>query len=167
MRSILACVVAAVMLALQITVLAPAHAEDAVQLQVITDTGPVDLSFDQLKALPTSTIVTSTPWTDGKQTFIGVSGPALVAAMQKQGLKPGAASVVAVANNDYSIVVPFDVFTQSTTLIAFERNGQKMPVSDKGPLWIVFPYDNDSKFLTSSYKAYSIWGLERLEFQPE
>ncbi len=59
------------------------------------------------------------------------------------------------------------MFSQPTTLIAFVQNGAAMTVRDKGPFWIVFPYDNDAKFMSSSYQSYSIWGLEHLDFQAQ
>jgi hypothetical protein len=147
---------------------APAMADDAVRLGVTTSaTDAVELSVDELRALGETGFATGTPWTKGKQKFEGVSGAQIVAAMRAKGRKLDAKSVLAVANNDYSIVIPFEVFNQPTTLIAFARNGAAMPVRDKGPFWIVFPYDDDARFLASSYQSYSIWGLERLDFQAQ
>ena len=147
---------------------APAEADDAVKLGVTTSaTNAVELSVDELRALGDTSFATATPWTKGTQNFEGITGAQIVAAMQAKGEKLEAKSVLAVANNDYSIVIPFEVFNQPTTLIAFAQNGAAMPVRDKGPFWIVFPYDQDSTFLSSSYQSYSIWGLERLDFQAQ
>src|SRR5262249_54069061 len=118
----------------------------------------VTLSIDELRALGHSKLTTTTPWTKGKQEFEGVTGAAFVAALAAKGIKLDAKSVIAVANNDYNIVIPVDVFNQPTTLIAFAQNGAAMPVRDKGPFWIVFPYDSDAKYTSSSYQTYSIWG---------
>ena len=47
-------------------------------------------------------------------------------------------------------------------LLAFERNGKPMSVREKGPLWIVYPYDSDAKFQSEVYYSRSIWQLDRL-----
>jgi hypothetical protein len=147
---------------------ASAKADDAVKLGVTTSaTDAVELTVDELRAMGDTSFATGTPWTKGTQKFEGITGAQIVAAMQAKGQKLDAKSVLAVANNDYSIVIPFEVFNQPTTLVAFAQNGGAMPVRDKGPFWIVFPYDQDAKFLSSSYQSYSIWGLERLDFQAQ
>jgi hypothetical protein len=136
-------------------------ADDPVTLTAVTvgaAPGKV-LTLDDLKAMGKTEIKTSTPWTEGEQTFVGVSGAQLVAALKAKG-----ETVSAFANNDYNVIIPLAVFSDSTTLIAYEHNGKPMPVSDKGPMWIVFPYDQDTKFVSEAYKGYSIWGLLRVEF---
>ena len=144
----------------------PARADEAVRLRITTPAADAaELTIDELRAMGETKFATSTPWTDGKQEFMGVTGAQIVAALEAKGAKLDAKSVLAVANNDYSIVIPFEVFAQPTTLIAFSQNGAAMPVRDKGPFWIVFPYDTDGEFVSSSYQSYSIWGLQRLDFQ--
>jgi hypothetical protein len=145
-----------------------AKADDAVKLGVTTSaTSALELTVDELRAMGDTRFATATPWTKGTQKFEGITGAQIVAAMEAKGQKLDAKSVLAVANNDYSIVIPFEVFNQPTTLVAFAQNDGAMPVRDKGPFWIVFPYDQDAKFLSSSYQSYSIWGLERLDFQAQ
>jgi hypothetical protein len=48
-------------------------------------------------------------------------------------------------------------------MIAFRMNGAPMSVRDKGPLWIVYPYDSDPRFQTEIIYSRSIWQLDRLE----
>src|SRR5690349_9368686 len=109
----------------------PAKADDGVKLGVTTSaTNAVEFSIDELRALGDTRIATGTPWTKGMQKFEGITGAQIVAAMEAKGQKLDARSVLAVANNDYSIVIPFEVFNQPTTLIAFAQNGAAMPVRD-------------------------------------
>ena len=139
----------------------PSQAADSVTLtiQTVGATTANELTLADLKAIGRTEITTTTPWTEGQQSFVGVTGAQLVAALKATGQ-----SVTAVANNDYSIDIPMEVFSDPDTLIAYERNGQPMPVSDKGPLWIVFPFDRDARFVSESFKSYAIWGLLRIEF---
>ena len=90
----------------------------------------------------------------------GVTGAQLAKAIEWSGEE-----VSAVANNDYSVTIPFEVFADPTTLIAYENNGRPMAVRAKGPLWIVFPFDRGSKYLTDAYRSYAVWGLERVDFR--
>jgi hypothetical protein len=158
--------VAALLMAMTAGLAQGASAEDAVRLGVSTPAATAaEFTLDELRAMGETRFATSTPFTKGEQEFVGVTGAQIVAAMEAKGAKVDAKSVLAVANNDYSIVIPFEVFAQPTTLVAFAQNGSPMSVRDKGPFWIVFPYDSDAKFVSSSYQSYSIWGLERLDFQ--
>jgi len=37
-----------------------------------------------------------------------------------------------------------------------------MSVREKGPLWVIYPYDSDAKFRTEVIYSRSIWQLDRL-----
>jgi len=123
--------------------------------------GPeVALTLDELRAMEAVELRTGTPWTYETATFTGVTGRHFVEALGASG-----SEVVADALNDYHVTIPFDVFASDTTLIAYARDGAPMPVRDKGPLWIVFPFDTDELYSSDSYKTYAIWSLYRLEFR--
>lgn len=117
------------------------------------------LTLEELQAIGATEMSTATAWTDGPQAFAGVSGADLVAALGVTGTE-----VVASALNDYSVVIPFADFNTDSLLIAYARNGEAMSVRDKGPLWIVFPFD-DPAFSTDAYRTYAIWSLSKLEFR--
>ena len=51
-------------------------------------------------------------------------------------------------------------------MIAYERNGAVMSVRDKGPLWIVYPYDSNPDYQTEEIYARSIWQLEKITVKP-
>ena len=121
------------------------------------------IRFDQamLAALPQVTITTTTIWTDGPQEFTGVPVSALLAATGLQG-----GTLVAMAANDYLIGLPVAELTDQAPIIAYLRNGKPMTTRDKGPLWIVYPYDSDPAYRTEVVYARSIWQLDRIEVQP-
>lgn len=123
--------------------------------------GPeVMLTLDQLRAMESRDLRTGTPWTYGPSIFTGVTGRRFVEALGADG-----SEVVADALNDYHVTIPFDVFASDTLLIAYARDGEPMPVRDKGPIWIVFPFDAQELYRSDSYKAYAIWSLDHLEFR--
>lgn len=119
--------------------------------------GSVQYSVDDLRALGVVSFETSTPWTDGTQTFEGVPLSKLV-----EDLKIEAGSLEATAVNDYAVSIPVEEARQDGPIVAFLRNGKPMSLRDKGPLWIVYPYDADAAFQTEIVYSRSIWQLDRI-----
>lgn len=115
--------------------------------------------FDRamLEALPSQTIVTTTIWTDGPQEFTGVPLAALLEAVGAEGQ-----TLSATAINDYAVAIPVAEITQDAPLVAYELNGETMSVRDKGPLWIVYPYDSEPAYQSEVIYARSIWQLDRI-----
>jgi hypothetical protein len=50
-------------------------------------------------------------------------------------------------------------------LVAYAMNGQTMQLRDKGPLWIVFPYDDSVQYQTDYVFSQSVWQLNRLDVE--
>ena len=46
------------------------------------------------------------------------------------------------------------------------RNGGRMSVRDKGPLWIVYPFDSSEEYQAELIYSRSIWQLVRIEVLP-
>ena len=120
------------------------------------DSAQFDLAM--LRALPRTGFSTSTIWTEGERRFDGVSLAALLKAIGAQGSR-----IVATALNDYSIEIPVQEMTSTLPIIAYELDGEEMSVREKGPLWIVYPYDSDSRYRSEKVYARSIWQLNRIE----
>jgi hypothetical protein len=115
--------------------------------------------FDRgmLEALDWSSFTTLTPWYDTPVTFAGVRMSSLMRTVQA-----GGETVVATALNDYETKIPISDFTEFNVLLALKRNGNYMPVRDKGPLFIVYPYDAASELKSQKYYGRSAWQLARL-----
>lgn len=111
-------------------------------------------TFDRasLEALPQRGLTTKTPWYDDAQTFTGVLVRDLLASVGSKGT-----NLLVVALNDYTSEIPIDDFHKYDVLLALKRGGSYMPVSDKGPLFIVYPYDSDSSLRTEKYYSRSAW----------
>lgn len=108
-----------------------------------------------LEALPKSKVTTTTIWTDGIQEFEGVL---VLDFLTHIGVSGG--TLEAYAANEYFIEIPLSQVTFEGALIAYKRNGDYMTLRDKGPLWIVFPYDADEKYRTDEVFAQSIWQVD-------
>ena len=118
------------------------------------------LALDQtlLESLPQHEYETSTIWTEGVVTFRGVLLRDLLQAAGATG-----SLITLTALNDYSITMPAAEATDAAPLLAYRMNGAPMPVRDKGPVWLVYPYDADPGFRTEQAYARSIWQLDRIE----
>lgn len=122
-------------------------------------TGERRIDLEEIKRMGGTELRTSTPFSEGTQVFTGVTGSAFVKATAASGR-----DVRAEALNGYKVVIPWAVFATDTLLIAYARDGKPMTVRDKGPFWIVFPFDASSQFRTDTYKSYAIWSITRFEF---
>lgn len=114
--------------------------------------------FDRtmLEALGLETIETTTPWYDGAVTFEGVPMRSILERVGADGEE-----VVARALNDYSTVIPASDFYDHGVILALKRDGEYMEISDKGPLFIVYPYDAEGLH-SQQYYARSAWQVARL-----
>jgi len=72
-------------------------------------------------------------------------------------------SLEMVALNDYAVTIPVADLEDAAPILATRMNGETMSVRDKGPYWVVFPYDSDPKYSTETNYARSIWQLNRLK----
>lgn len=115
--------------------------------------------FDRpmLEELGMASFSTMTPWYDGKVTFEGVPMTRLLQRLGAQG-----ETVQAVALNDYSTEIPISDFARHGVLLALKRDGSYLTVRDKGPLFIVYPYDSDPALKSPRYYGRSAWQVARL-----
>ncbi len=120
--------------------------------------GGIQLDLEMLQALGTTRFETSTIWTEGPQIFEGVSLATLVKELGITG-----SVLEATAINDYFTEVPISDAVEGGPIIAFRQNGEVLSVRDKGPLWIVYPYDSDADYRSKVIFARSVWQLDRIE----
>lgn len=116
------------------------------------------LDFDLLTQLPSTTFETTTIWTDGVKTFTGVS---LAEIASLTGVTDGQFRATAI--NDYTVEIPVPDAIEGGPIIAYLMDGAEMSVRDKGPLWVVYPYDNNADYRAELIYSRSIWQLDRLE----
>lgn len=117
-----------------------------------------DFDLEMLRALPVEQFDTTTIWTEGTKSFTGVPLQTLLAELGAEGTM-----VLASAINDYTVEIPVDSLGPNVPLVAYEMNGEIMSRRQKGPLWIVYPFDSDAEFRSEVIYARSIWQLDRLE----
>lgn len=136
---------------------APALAESSLSITT-ADGETARISMAELMALEATEINTSTQWTEGVQKFRGVAFDVLFDAY---GLI--AETVRVSALNDYNVMVPVNVLREDGAILAYHLNGTEMSVREKGPFWVIFPYDAEERFNTDTYWAYSVWQVKSVD----
>ncbi len=136
-----------------------AHAANELRLST-TGGETTTVSFEELTKLPDAEFYTSTPWTDGVQKFRGVDFDVL---LDTYGITADTVRVSAL--NDYSVMIPASVLRDDNAILVYLQNDAEMSVRDKGPFWVVFPYDSDVRFQTDTYWSYSVWQVKSIDGQ--
>jgi len=149
---------------------APALALDAPTTRpILTVSGKIGVKnagetarFDMkmIEALPQHSFTTSTPWFDKPMKFTGPLLADLLAAVKASGT-----TLSAVAINDYKIDIPMSDVQKYKVIVARLLNDKPMPVREKGPLFVVFPFDSAAELRNSTYYERSIWQLKALDVQ--
>lgn len=118
--------------------------------------------FDRamIDRLATETIETSTPWTQGKHRFEGFALDRLLKAAGAEGT-----TLKATALDDYAVEMPLGDTLAAGAFVAVRQNGKPELEDQRGPLWIIFPYDSDPRLIGKSYMDRSVWQLKTLEIR--
>lgn len=123
-------------------------------IQATNVDGHAVFDLAMLKQLPVTAFRTTTIWTEGTNEFTGVLLSDLLNAVGGEGNQ-----IKATAINDYAVDIPISDAVDGGPIIAYELDGKSMPVREKGPLWIVYPYDANSSYRTETVYSRSIWQL--------
>lgn len=150
--------------------LTPALAEDLAQpagkvvLEVtgaITNTnaeGVAAFDLDMLEALESRTTVTATPWYDGARSFSGPLGKALIETVGATGT-----TLRVTAINDYVTEIPLADFLDHPVILATRLDGERMSVREKGPLFVIYPFDEAPELNNETYFGRSAWQVKSIE----
>lgn len=122
--------------------------------------GRADFDMAMLEKLPQQSFSTGSPWYSQPVQFTGPLLRDVLAAAKASGSK-----IVARALNDYKTEIPFDDVLQQQVIVARLMNGKPMPVREKGPLFIVYPFDSKPALRTELYYNRSAWQLRSLTIE--
>ena len=128
----------------------------------VRSSGPRGVTFDMpmLERLPQTSFETRTPWYPHANKFTGPLLRDVLAAAGAQGTL-----VRAVALNDYRVDIPFEDTQRFDVLLARLLDDKPMPVRDKGPLFIIYPFDQHSELRNALYYTRCAWQLKAIEVQ--
>jgi hypothetical protein len=107
--------------------------------------------------MPQTEVSTTTPWTEGTNTYSGVRISELLKAVGAQG-----STISATALNDYTIAFKAAAALEYPVILATRSNGQLMRVRDKGPLWIIYPLSENPQLRKEEFHQTMVWQLKAL-----
>ena len=113
-----------------------------------------------LEGLPQVSIHTETPWSDGLTEFQGPLLRDLLRLVRSKG-----SQLTVVALNDYSVQIPVSDVNSYQVILALKKNGQHMRVREKGPLWIIYPWQERPELRSETYYGRSIWQLATIKVE--
>ena len=113
-----------------------------------------------LEKLGMVTFQTTSPWYNGRTTFTGIS---LQKLMDYVGAKGSLVKVTAL--NDYTTEIPLSDFKKYNVILAMKVNGEYMRIRDKGPLFVVYPYDSIPELNNQIFYSRSAWQVSRMSIE--
>lgn len=122
--------------------------------------GTAQFDRKMLEGLGVVDVTTGTPWFDGKMTF---SGAPLAAVLERVGAQGD--MIKAVALNDYETDIPVSDAKDTGVILAMKVNGRDMTVRDKGPIFVIYPFDREDRLETQTYYSRSAWQVTRLSIR--
>ena len=117
-----------------------------------------DFDMAMLERLPQVGFTTRTPWFPEPHRFSGPLLRDVLAAAGAQGT-----TVRAIALNDYKIEIPTEDVERFDVIAARLIDDKPMPVREKGPLFVIYPFDSRPELKAEKYYARSAWQLRTLE----
>ena len=119
-----------------------------------------DFDMDMLAALPQHSFTTSNPWYKELKKFTGPLLRDVLAAAGAQG-----STLKAVALNEFKVDIPVADTRQFSMVLARLMDDKPMLIREKGPLFIVYPFDANPELHSARYYSRSAWQLRTLEVQ--
>jgi hypothetical protein len=117
-------------------------------------------AFDiaMLEALPQRSFSTKTPWYAQPRKFTGPLLRDVFSFVGGQGQ-----TIRAVALNDYRIDIPFDDVMRFDVVLARLLDDLPMTVREKGPLFMIYPFDSTPILRNALYYSRSVWQLKAID----
>lgn len=120
----------------------------------------LELTIEQLSALPQTTIETENEFADG---MVAYRGPLVRDVLEHLGLGD-AETLRFIAANDYYVDIPMRDFRRYNAILAMEANGTRLSRRDKGPLWLMYPLSDHPELQGDPvYITRLIWQIVRIE----
>lgn len=120
--------------------------------------GRAEFDMAMLERLSQRTITTVTPWYPNERAF---SGPLLRDVLDAAQVSGERARLVAL--NDYRVEVPLADARQYDVIVARLLDGKPMGVREKGPLFVMYPFDQRPDLRNITYYSRCVWQLKAIE----
>lgn len=145
--------------------LAPAHGKI-----ILTVTGKIKhtnhlnrAEFDQqlLESLEQHEVATSNPWFADQNTYRGPLGRAIIKAVGAED-----ATIMRISSiNSFLADIPVSDFMDYDVILALQKNGQLQSIRDRGPLFVIYPFDQRANLRTQMHYNRSVWQVKAIDFR--
>jgi hypothetical protein len=117
-------------------------------------------AFDaaMLQALPSRVTVTNTPWYPEKTAFEGPVGAAMLDLVGANGTM-----LRVTALNDYVVEIPVADLRKWPVILATKIDGKLISVREKGPIFVIYPFDQEPSLYNELYFGRSAWQVRTIE----
>ncbi|MFH0257441.1 hypothetical protein ACGRL8_10525 [Vibrio rumoiensis] len=134
-------------------------AQSAVLLTLESASGQrISLTREELESLPQTTFTTSTPWTKGIHSY---QGPKLNLIIDK--LSQPLNGIRIYALNGYSYDIGIKDLQKYPFVLALQQDSKNMTLRNKGPLWVLVPFDQNPKFISDEKLLnQSVWQVNKI-----
>ena len=122
--------------------------------------GKAVFDIASLEKLGMVSFQTTSPWYNGRTTFTGIP---LQKLMDYVGAKGSVVKVTAL--NDYTTEIPLSDFKKYNVILALKINGEYMRIRDKGPMFVVYPYESMPELNNQIYYSRSAWQVSRMNIE--
>ena len=102
--------------------------------------------------------VTTTPWYDGPRRFSGPLGQAVIDSIGATGT-----TLRVTAINDYITDIPLADLMEYPVILATRLDGERMSVREKGPIFVIYPFDEAPELNNETYYGRSAWQVKSIE----
>lgn len=120
----------------------------------------VDFDLAAIEQLPQHQFFTKTPWFAQPRKYTGVLVRDLLAAVGGSG-----STLKAMALNDYRVEIPAEDWTRNDVMVAYLLDDKPMAVRERGPLLIIYPFDDRRELRTAIHYSRAVWQLRSLEIR--
>ena len=127
------------------------------QIAVTNAAGAARLDRDLLLGMGASELTTTTPFTDGADSFMGVLASRVLDRLGATGTQ-----LHATALNDYEVTIPVADVRDFQALLALDRAGRPLSVRERGPIWLLYPWSEFPELDDRVHRQRSIWQLTRI-----
>jgi hypothetical protein len=128
------------------------------RVRQVNEGGSAQFDMGMLEAIPQQNLVTRTPWFAQARRF---TGPLLRDVLTRAGANGSMLRLIAL--NDYRVDMPMDDAQRHDVVLARLIDDKPMTVRDKGPLFIIYPFDSKPELRSAVYYSRSAWQLRTIE----
>jgi hypothetical protein len=115
-------------------------------------------TFEDLLAFEQEIVETTNDYVDELATF---QGPSLQSLLKASDIDRDA-EIKLSAINDFTISVPAEDAFLYNVILALLRDGEEMSVRDKGPIWVIYPMDDNPELRDDLYNGRLVWQLKSI-----